>query len=343
MRPSAHPAAGQASVFTTATSVTMPPAASRSPPPCMRHHHAPPRRWGYHGERNRGNAVVLLQNGTFPTRDELLPPPAAAANAAANASAAPPVTSAAGPPPAANSYGPRRAGPLLPPDAAAGAAAADPAAAADDDGAASAAAPAPANGYSASGPKVQPASGSVLLDQGRELYGYDVVMPGAEVPTNTTNYLCVKASRRPSARQAAPAPGPCRLARLPPACLPFNEPRASPVTLRAPAYACHARATQTKVPDGRRYHIVATQALIDSPMVHHLLLFACRGAAAPQVSARLRQYSSSRANQGNVLVAATQQPARCYAAVRCGWRAWLAWRSGTWWAGGGQGHIHHIH
>ena len=42
---------------------------------------------------------------------------------------------------------------------------------------------------------------------------------------------------------------------------------------------------QAKVPSDRRYHIVATQALIDSPMVHHLLLFACRGDAAPEVGA----------------------------------------------------------
>ena len=52
-------------------------------------------------------------------------------------------------------------------------------------------------------------SGSFLLDQGRELYGYDVVMPGAEVPTNTTNYLCVKASKLNAGLggRLLPAPG----------------------------------------------------------------------------------------------------------------------------------------
>jgi hypothetical protein len=53
--------------------------------------------------------------------------------------------------------------------------------------------------------------------------------------------------------------------------------------LALPAAAC-CLLRQSKVPSDRRYHIVATQALIDSPMVHHLLLFACRGAAAPEVS-----------------------------------------------------------
>jgi hypothetical protein len=31
------------------------------------------------------------------------------------------------------------------------------------------------------------------------------------------------------------------------------------------------------VPSGRRYHITGTQALVDSQMLHHALLFACTG------------------------------------------------------------------
>lgn len=42
---------------------------------------------------------------------------------------------------------------------------------------------------------------------------------------------------------------------------------------------------QVALPSDRRYHAVATEALITNRMVHHLLLFACRGAAAPEVSA----------------------------------------------------------
>lgn len=38
-------------------------------------------------------------------------------------------------------------------------------------------------------------NGSIVLDAAQELYGYDVVMPDAEVPSNTTNYQCVKVSQ----------------------------------------------------------------------------------------------------------------------------------------------------
>lgn len=43
-------------------------------------------------------------------------------------------------------------------------------------------------------------------------------------------------------------------------------------------------ALQVAVPNDRRYHAVATEAIITNKMVHHLLLFACRGEAAPQVA-----------------------------------------------------------
>jgi hypothetical protein len=73
---------------------------------------------------------------------------------------------------------------------------ADPSAAAADGAAAAAPAAAPASAGSSADvwPPVSSDGGSFLLNQGRELYGYDVVMPDAKVPTNTTNYMCIKAS-----------------------------------------------------------------------------------------------------------------------------------------------------
>jgi hypothetical protein len=55
---------------------------------------------------------------------------------------------------------------------------------------------------------------------------------------------------------------------------------------RTQQHDCIPRCAQVAVPSDRRYHIIGSQALVDSPLLHHALLFACNDDMPEQVGCK---------------------------------------------------------